>query len=193
MTTMRLLFAAPLALAIAACSQEPAPADPVDADVADAPAAATPPSPADNSSPASKPVLALEGFGDLAIGEPVPAGSDFAMTGAQASDTCLVYTSPTYPGVYAIVEDGNVRRVTVGRDSDIELVEGIGVGATEKEVLAAFPGFVSSPHEYVAPPAKYLQQPGNDPRLRFEIGEDGRVTDMHVGVRPQLEYVEGCA
>jgi len=137
--------------------------------------------------------LALEGLGELAVGKPVPAESSFKLRGAQASDTCQLYSSPEYAGVYAIVEDKQVRRITVSRKSPIRLVEGIGVGSTEKEVLAAFPGFKSEPHKYVAAPAKYLTQPGNDPRLRFEIGEDGKVTDVHVGMNPQLSYVEGCA
>lgn len=145
------------------------------------------------NSPSAIPVLALEGFDDLVIGKPVPEGSSFALRGAQASDTCLIYSSTEYPGLYAIVEGDAVRRITVAGDSTVKLVEGIGVGSTENEVLAAFPGFVSSPHKYVEAPAKYLQQPGKDPRLRFEIDAEGKVSAIHVGMRPQLEYVEGCS
>lgn len=154
--------------------------------------ASTSPSPATGST-FGAPTLALEGLDDLAIGQPVPVSSSFRMRGAQASDTCLLYSSPEFDGVYAIVEDGAVRRITISRGSGIKLVEGVGVGATEKTVLAAFPGFKSEPHTYVGPPAKYLTQPGDDPRLRFEIGEDGKVTHIHVGTKPQLLYVEGCA
>lgn len=197
MTLKPVLLAVPLILFAAGCSQEATPPEAQQAASEAAPASSASPAPtsgpAPTSAPAAGPDLALEGFAGLAIGAPVPAGSDFALRGAQASDTCLIYTSAEYPGLYAIVEDGNVRRITVARDSRVRLVEGIGVGSTEQDVLAAFPGFVSSPHKYVEAPAKYLQQPGNDPRLRFEIGENGRVTAMHVGTRPQLEYVEGCA
>lgn len=151
------------------------------------------PSPSATAS-GGKNVLMLEGFADLEIGKPVPASSSFKLRGAQASDTCLIYSSPDYKGTYAIVEEGSVRRVTVARDSTVKLIEGVGIGSTEKEVLAAFPGFRAAPHAYVtAGAAKYLTQPGNDPRLRFEIGEDGKVTDIHVGVKPQLLYVEGCS
>ena len=44
--------------------------------------------------------------------------------------------------------------------------------------------------------AKSLTAPGasaTNPALRFEIGEDGKVSLIHVGLMPQLEYVEGCA
>lgn len=143
---------------------------------------------------AGRAVLSLEGLGDLVIGKPVPRGSSFAERGAQISETCRTVSSPEYPGVYAITETGVVRRITVGERSDVKLTEGIGVGATQQQVLAAFPGFRATPHKYAAPPGKYLTQPGNDPRLRFEIGEDdGRVSLVHVGLMPQLGYVEGCA
>lgn len=137
--------------------------------------------------------LRLEGLGDLTIGKPVPKGSDFAIRGAQASDTCLIYTSPEYPDAYAIVEDGQVRRITIARGSKVKLVEGIGPGDSEAKILRDFPSFRASAHEYVEAPAKYLTQPGNDPRMRFEIGADRKVDAIHVGLMPQLTYSEGCA
>ncbi|VWX52098.1 hypothetical protein [Novosphingobium sp. 9U] len=105
-------------------------------------------------------------------------------------------TSPDYPGVYAIVARGIVRRVTVGQRSDVELVEGIGVGASEAEVKSTFPSFREEPHKYEASPAKYLTAPNaehSESALRFEIGHDGKVKAIHVGIMPELAYVEGCA
>ncbi len=146
--------------------------------------------------PANRRTLALEGLGDLVVGKPVPAGSSFSERGAQIPESsCKTVSSPDFPGVYAITEGtgGPVRRISVGQRSDVKLAEGVGVGATTQAVLAAFPGFRSTPHKYVSAPGKYLTQPGDDPRLRFEIGENGRVSLIHVGVDPQLSYVEGCA
>lgn len=139
--------------------------------------------------------LTLEGLGELRIGQPVPAGSSWAESEGQASDTCRTISSPDYPGVYAIVEEGKVRRITVGKRSNVKLVEGIGAGATEKETLSWFP-FPATPHKYEEAPAKYLTAPNaqsGDPALRFEIGQDGKVSLIHVGTVPTLEYVEGCA
>lgn len=141
-------------------------------------------------------VLTLEGLGNLRIGQPVPADSGFAERGAQVSATCRTVSSAEFPGVYAIVSDGQVRRITVGQRSDVKLIEGIGVGAPEKTVKDAFPGFREAPHKYVEAPAKYLTAPGvseRNPGLRFEIGRDGKVSLMHVGLMPELGYVEGCA
>ena len=52
------------------------------------------------------------------------------------------------------------------------------------------------PHEYSEAPAKYLTAPNaesGDPALRFEIGADRKVSLIHVGTKPVLFYVEGCA
>ncbi|MGI8611992.1 MAG: hypothetical protein ACR2KH_06975 [Sphingomicrobium sp.] len=167
------------------------------------PPTAAPPSPAPSpapSLPAGAPpdrnVLTLEGLGALRIGRAVPAGSGWAERGAQNSDTCRAVGSPDFPGVYAIVEGGKVRRITIGQRSNVKLIEGIGTGSTEAEARAAFPGFRQAPHKYVDPPAKYLTAPnaaGGDPALRFEIGADARVSLIHAGTMPVLGYVEGCA
>lgn len=199
---MKLILAAtPLLLGLAACSSEPADAPagaPVAANDA-APPAAKAPSPAPQPAPPAPPaanVLTLEGLGPLRIGQAVPAGSGWAERGAQISDSCRTFSSPDHPGTYAIVEDGKVRRITVGRSSDVRLVEGLGVGAAEAQARAAFPGFREAAHKYSNPPAKYLTAPNaesGDPALRFEIGPDGKVGLIHVGTKPVLFYVEGCA
>lgn len=204
MKTAPFVLAAASACALAACSAQ----NDAGADVAATQSAAastddgaladaTGATPAPRDGPAqpapARNLLSLEGLGDLVIGQPVPPGSSFAERGAQINEVCRTVSSPQYPGVYAITENGQVRRITIGARSDVKLAEGVGVGASEADVLAAFPGFRPSPHKYVAAPAKYLTQPGNDPRLRFEIGEDGRVSLIHAGLMPQLGYVEACA
>lgn len=148
------------------------------------------------TTPASDHTLRLEGLGALNIGEPVPEQSGWKERGAQASDECRIISSPHYPGAYAIVEGGKVRRITIGEGSDVKLAEGIGVGASEAEVKSWFGGFREEGHAYENAPAKYLTAPNarsGDPALRFEIGQDGKVSFIHVGTMPVLGYVEGCA
>ena len=73
---------------------------------------------------------------------------------------------------------------------------GVGVGSTEKDVKSWFGGFREEPHKYQDAPAKYLTAPNaasGDPAVRFEIGSDGKVSLIHVGVMPALGYVEGCS
>lgn len=148
------------------------------------------------ASPADPKVLALEGLGDLMIGEPLPKGSGWAERGAQIGNACRTVTSPDYPGAYAIVTDGKVQRITLGQRSPAKLAEGIGVGASEADVRKWFAGFREEPHKYEEAPAKYLTAPNassGSSALRFEIGHDGKVKMIHVGLMPVLAYVEGCA
>ena len=197
-----------LVLALAACSPAadtpaadapaaniavPAPAATGAAAAAPATVATDRPVPAPSAAAGTK-TIGLEGLGTLRIGQPAPTG--WAERGAQTSAACRTVTSPDYPGVYAIVTEGKVRRITVGKRSDVTLVEGIGVGASEKDVAKWFAGFRSEPHKYEESPAKYLTAPnaaGGDPALRFEIAQDGRVSMIHVGTAPVLFYVEGCS
>lgn len=191
-------FTALALLPLAACSSGPGEpsatasatgeASAVDATPSQVPAPATP--------AADAQVLGLEGLGDLKIGQPVPVGSSWATRGAQESDACSTVSSPGYPGVYAIVEEGKVRRITLGANARVQLAEGIGVGASEADVKKWFAGFREEPHKYEAAPAKYLTAPNARPgesALRFEIGTDDKVSQIHVGEMPVLGYVEGCS
>lgn len=164
---------------------------------------------ADNSKPASTPsastgasthtaspnALSLDGLGDLRIGQPVSKSSTWAERGAQASDVCRTVSSPQYPGAYAIVIDNTVQRITLGQRSSLTF-DGLGIGATEQAVSAKFPALTQDLHKYESPPAKYLTSPNALPSsagVRFEIGADGKVKLIHVGLMPVLAYVEGCA
>ena len=146
--------------------------------------------------PAAANVLTLEGLGVLKIAEMVPAGSGWAERGAQIPEPCRTVSSPNFLDVYAIVKEGKVRRITSGESCTLKLAQGIGTGASEAEVRAAFPSFREEPHKYVEPPGKYLMSfnaTGGDPALRFEIGRDGKVSLVHAGAMPVLGCVEGCA
>ncbi|VGO10252.1 hypothetical protein AMB3_2652 [plant metagenome] len=139
--------------------------------------------------------LRLDGLGDLRIGQPVPNSSTWAERGAQASDVCRTVSSPQYPGAYAIVIDNTVQRITLGQRSSLTF-DGLGISATEQAVSVKFPALTQDLHKYESPPAKYLTSPDASPSnagVRFEIGADGKVKLIHVGLMPVLAYVEGCA
>lgn len=188
----------PLAL-LAACSSQSS-SDPEPA--ADETVSVTPAKPMapEKTAPAIDPVpsantLALAGLGDLRIGQAVPTGSRWAERRAQVSEGCHVLSSPDYPDAYAIVEGGKLRRISISKGSKVKLAEGIGPGASEAAVKKLFP-FPATPHKYGDAPAKYLTAPNadsGDPALRFEIGSDGKVSQIHVGMMPVLGYVEACS
>jgi len=187
-----------IALVLVACSPNStgAPTKGEEAAVTNTAAPAEPTLPSDTPTAQPGNVIGLEGLGDLKIGQPIPAKSSWAPRGAQTLDACQTVTSPLYPGVYAIVTGGKVRRITVGKQSTVKLVEGIGAGSSEADVGKWFAGFRAEPHKYEAAPAKYLTAPNaasGDPAVRFEIGQDGKVSLIHVGTMPELAYVEGCS
>ncbi len=186
-----------LALGVVACSPAADTGETEAGPAATPTSAAATPAPSATATAADPKILSLEGLGALRIGEAVPQGSGWASRGAQEdpSGSCATITSPDYPGVYAITENGIVRRITLGEGSDVKLAEGIGVGASAADVKGWFGGFREEPHKYVEG-GKYLTAPNaarGESALRFEIGADGKVTAIHVGTMPQLGYVEGCA
>ena len=189
-----LLIAAPM-LALAACSGGDDGPSETEATSSATSAPPTTPSPSAET-PAPTPVLTLEGLGDLRIGFAIPQNSTWSAPNVQASDGCTMYSSPDYPDTWVMVTGGLVRRISVGPESDVKLIEGIGAGATEAEVRSYFGGFRETPHKYEEAPAKDLTAPNadsGDTALRFEIGADGKVSQMHVGTMPELGFVEGCA
>jgi len=168
-------------------------------------AAPTESEPATDAKPAPAPepaatVLAAGGLGTIHIGKPPADAAGFALRDdGSYQDSCRIFVTDQQPGLYVLVEDGIVRRVTIHRENTrgaaLTTAKRIRVGSTEAEVRAAYAPLGSEPHKYSEPPAKYLNygEEGDPNGLRFEIGAGGRVTAIHAGASPQLTYVEGCS
>jgi hypothetical protein len=79
--------------------------------------------------------------------------------------------------------------------SGVATAEGIRVGASEADVMAAYGSRVAvQPHKYTGPRGHYLIV--GDPadttrRLVFET-DGSRVTTFRAGRRPAVDFVEGC-
>lgn len=181
-------------------------------------AGATPPTPAVASSPAAPaapaettratppasgaPVLSPDGIGPLRVGMTF-AEADAAL-GAKLDvkdeygnglDACNYGSSTALPGVAVMVEGGRVARFDI-RDSSIRSDRGVGEGDPATAVQAAYPdGLKREPHKYVEAPGHYLEWYNADRTrgIRYEIGQDGRVSNMYAGAVPNVGYVEGCS
>jgi hypothetical protein len=97
-------------------------------------------------------------------------------------------------GVGIQTQDKVVRRITVHGPTSIRTAEGIGIGDTAAQVRAAYPTAIRESAEYTPAPGHELivwSDPENYVGLRFEIGEDERVTAIHAGT--DLSNDEGCA
>lgn len=136
--------------------------------------------------------LRAEGVGDIVVGQRPPA--TLKRDAVQLSEACVTYTDPQRR-LYAITDGEVVMRITAMDGSSLKTERGIAVGASEADVREAYPEAVAQPHKYVEAPAKYLdwRPGGGNSGLRFEIDDDGKVSMIHAGREPQLEYVEGCA
>jgi hypothetical protein len=204
------------ALTLAACNGSPAPAvdqaaTPSATDSAPssaatpAPASATPAPATAPPAPTTPPPMGVQlarfdGYGDVKLGM-TAADARKAWQGelngpADGTQGCY-YVNPVSnptPAYFAfMIEDGKFVRYDVGNDK--ELAPGGGKrGMSEAEITALYPGRVeASPHKYGD--GKYLRvrDAASAGVLVFETDGAGKVTEWHVGLPPQVDYVEGCS
>ena len=114
----------------------------------------------------------------------------------QISDECDYLRPARLPaGVSLMVVRDTVVRVDVD-SAGVLTVEGAGVGDAEQRVMTLYAGRVEvQPHKYTGPEGHYLVVTVPSDTLRRIIFEtDGRVvTRYRAGLRPAVEYVEGCS
>lgn len=211
-------FAAAFVLALSACQERPGTADP-DAPAAagdamddpaappplDQPAEAVPPATADH--PGTMPAegaITFEGFGPAAFGADqeqvrMAWGGDLGDAKPSEPGGCYyLMPQPQPAGGYRIafmIEGDRFSRIDVRAD-DITAPGGGRVGMTGDEIESLYRGRVEeSPHKYVEG-AKYLRitdEAGGDGVLVFVTDQHDRITEWHIGVPPQVDYVEGCS
>jgi hypothetical protein len=92
-----------------------------------------------------------------------------------------------------MIEDGKVVRVEVRR-GDVATSTGARIGDTEARIKTLYPNVSVMPHKYT-PGGHYLTfAPASSVDSEIVFETDGkRVVNYRAGLRPQVEYVEGCA
>jgi len=99
------------------------------------------------------------------------------------------------PGIALMVERDTIVRIDVDT-TGIPTAEGAVVGDTEARILELYRGRVQvEPHKYTGPEGHYLVVTWPADSLHLLIFEtDGKkVLNYRAGIRPAVEYVEGCA
>ena len=204
-------------LALAACTQAPAPQAEAAAQApasraadTSAAAAAVPPatggdtpvaSPQPSASMASRGLARTDGYGDLRLGmsaDDARAAWQGELKGDVVEPDNCAYLRPKADGEFRVgfmFERGVFVRYDVAIEG--EAAPGGGrVGQGRADIERLYPGRVQAqPHEYVRG-GHYLRvaDPAiQDGALVFETDEAGTVTRWRIGRTPQVDYVEGCA
>jgi hypothetical protein len=166
-----------------------------------APANTNPPPPAPTtSSPATGWVVTAQGIANLRVGmtvaEAQAAYPTFKAAPSHDGGSCTYATLDGWPaGIGVMLDAGKVVRVEVRR-GNFATSTGARIGDTEERIKSLYPGQITvSPHKYtdghyltVTPTAE------TDSANRIIFETDGRnVVNYRAGVRPQVEYVEGCS
>ena len=141
-----------------------------------------------------------DGYGDMRFGMDEAAfGQAWGgeLKGAPGQDSSCFYKTPKWANQSAEVafmfEGGRFVRYDVGTAKDTAPGGGK-VGMSEARIRTLYGARVEAqPHKYVDG-AKYLRiaAPQGDGVLVFETDAQGNMTRWHVGVPPQVDYVEGC-
>ena len=208
---MRLSLLMPLVLMIAACSERPSEPAAVPAPTAgtDQPAVDVPPAtaPTPTTAMASMPApgaIGFGGFGPARFGSNeerlrMAWGADLGDARPAEPGGCYqLVPQPRGPSEYRIAfmfEGGKFVRIDVDAP-DIEAPGGGKVGMSAQEIDQRYAGRVQQQkHKYVEG-GRYLRIGAPDAgagALLFETDAAGRVTSWHIGVSPQVDYVEGCS
>lgn len=124
------------------------------------------------------------------------AALDGALTETSSTPSCGYATSSRAPkGVNFMIVGGKIARVDV-RGGTVTAAAGAKIGDTEQRVRALYPGRIAvTPHKYTN--GHYLTVTPSNPadsayRMVFET-DSSRVTVYRSGLRPPVEWVEGCS
>ena len=132
----------------------------------------------------------------MTLNEAKRALIDTSATSSEDRVGCTYYFSSILPaGTSLMIVDDTVVRIDVDT-TGIVTSEGAQVGDAEAAVLALYRGRIRvEEHKYTGPEGHYLIVDAGADTLRRIVFEtlDGRVTKYRAGLRPPVDYVEGCS
>ena len=139
-------------------------------------------------------VLSPQGYGAIHFGMRIEAAESNLKQLTKkryVGEGCEYVEFRQYPNLRFMVEEGIVTRADSGRG--IRNSAGVSVGASFAKVKAMYPKVVVRPHKY-DDDGHYLilDAAGGHAALVLEES-DGKVTAIRAGLKPAVEYVEGCA
>ena len=153
--------------------------------------------------------LGLRSWGEVEIGmsegdlQAIEALQPLNRETAGVGEECAILIPIDFPQLGFMVTEGVVTRIDV-YGGLVTTLSGVGVGATESEVLATYGAQIEqTPHPYLGETGSYLtfvpvDAADSEYRLIFEtednavVGEP-TVTTFRAGRLPEVEWIEGCA
>ena len=145
------------------------------------------------------------GMGPIRVGMGVEEASEaagFPLDGEpnpDVSDTCYHVAPPAdqpdYAGVSFMVLDDIIVRVEVGGDSTATTRSGAGVGISEDQLRAMFPGQIQSTEGLAGGGTAFEFVPQDEGDVEYRvifIFEDDVVSQYWAGILPGVAFSEGC-
>ncbi len=144
-------------------------------------------------SPTSAEILSPLGYGQVKFGtklEIVEKQLNQLASPQKRESDCGFVKFEKYPGLVFMVENGIITRADA--EKTIMNSAAVAIGATLTQVKRAHPNVRIQPHKYDEK-GHYLilSTTDNQSALVFEES-DGRITKARAGIKPSVEYVEGC-
>ncbi|QSX79596.1 lectin [Agrilutibacter solisilvae] len=174
------------------------------AEPAPAPSTGTPPPaepvpPPASEPPASDQLARFDGYGDMRFGmsaQDARKAWDGELGGPTSGSHCYYVNPVSNPeqAYFALMMDGGkFVRYDVGNDR--EVAPGGGKrGMTQARIAELYGDRVEvTPHKYSDGKYLRIKDTAGNGVLVFETDGAGKVTEWHVGVPPQVDYVEGCS
>lgn len=144
-------------------------------------------------SPANAETLSPQGYGQIKFGtkiEIVEKQLKQAASPQKREFDCDFVKFEKYPGLVFMVEEGVITRADA--EKTIKNSAGVAVGSTLRQVKRAHPNIRTEPHKY-DDNGHYLILSTTDNRSALVFEEsNGKVTEVRAGIKPSVEYVEGC-
>ena len=99
-------------------------------------------------------------------------------------------------GVSLMVFDDLIVRIEIDDPSSVTTRSGAGIGSTKDDLLGFYPDNLHQANEAVLDGEAMGFVPNDESdatyRIFFELDEDGVVIRYRVGIKPAVDFIEGC-
>ncbi|MEO6423112.1 MAG: hypothetical protein ABIR84_10645, partial [Candidatus Nitrotoga sp.] len=139
-------------------------------------------------------VLSWDSYGSIYFGSTLAEAEQLLGPRLQSTTpldpSCWYAAFQSLPGVRFMVENGVITRAEA--EPGVPTSVGVRVGAALLDIKVAHPAARTKPHKY-DPEGHYVVFPSPDGKKAIVMEESrGSVLRIRAGLKPSVEYVEGC-